>query len=86
MEDLLAGAALNEKLYAAIERLFFFLGEIARGQFAAHAVVVQTLAAKGVLVARSVRTSAVFRINADTGTLINLSHANLQAFPPQAFF
>jgi hypothetical protein len=86
MENLLAGTALNEKLYAAIERFFFFLGKVTRRQFTPHAMVMQTLAAQGVLVARGMCASAIFGINANTGTLVNLSHANLQALPPQGFF
>jgi hypothetical protein len=86
MEDLLAGPALDEELDAAIKRLFFFLCEVTGGQLAPQTVIVQTFAAQRVFAARGVRAGAVFAVDADTGTLVNLSHANLRALTPRRVF
>jgi hypothetical protein len=77
---------LDEELYAAIKRLFLFRGEVTSGQFAPQTVMMQALTAQSVLAARRMRAVAIFRVNADAWTLVNLSHANLQALPPQPLF
>jgi len=86
MENLLARTALDKELDAAIKRFLFLVRKITGGKLATQTMIMQAFAAQRVLAARGMRASAVFGVYADTGTLVDLSHAYLRALNASSGF